>query len=870
MSGEFTEELGKAHIDDAPDVKNDSFGPTGDNCIAIQLHSHPRPGVLIVTLHQGVGFSPLDQHDSLGRYNRLKTLRHPVYQQPFLPYAILDFEKSQLSIRAVSGTAENPLWAGDEASCRFDVSRFAELTIYLYLKNAEASTGSQDTFLGLTRIHPSFDERKPLDPEWLDVQDGTGKIRVTVEYIENRTSKMANWKYLTTIGESGSDMIDQVKKANTRQLYAMKTIETADVISPSEVVRTLRTQINNPFITSLRLACRSSRWLHLFSPFVSGGHLFYYLQKERRFDVTRSTLYTAELLCALEYLHSLGIVCNRLRPRNILLDSLGHIALCDFDLFSLEVKDMMVECPAAESLIDQSYSRVADWWMLGVFLYEMLTGLPPFYDEDTDEMHRKILHEPVQFPESVPPAARDVLTELLNRKPEKRLGANGAAEIKAHAFFCDLDWDKLLQRKYEPTFKPENVAICFWESPGPPVQFSGFAYIPPKATLEDTMDRDASTKSLPPLSEPSQEATKEKEEDGWVLRWDEASQSLHFYHRFTNTKRPANVQAMNTTADGTEAYLTQQPPVIQPIVRDDPTMHGDSSPSIGSPSQSQKRDALEAALKAGYLHIVSQLMEYGMDLNIFFGGGQNCPLEWAAEHENVDLVRLFLDKGADANFPNFDILGIHQGGPALIKAVEKGNQELAEALVRKTNRVASTRALGLAIDRRDITMVRLLLANGVRCDFEEADRPHPPPPRHSDCVYGCSFRNISEPEEFIPPLVRAVKQGDVDLARLMLSHGADANVGYHDLTRKLSEIHQRSEIMFSCGRVIELAMELNQQEIVQLLLASGADIGLISPVWPVPGHDCQQVPRTVYQRVTAGLRVAAARKEGKTAAGRGS
>jgi serine/threonine protein kinase len=89
----------------------------------------------------------------------------------------------------------------------------------------------------------------------------------------------------------------------------------------------------------------------------------------------------------------------------------------------------------------------------------MLTGLPPFYDENTNEMYRKILSEPLHFSDVVPPAAKDLLTKLLNRNPEERLGANGSAEIKAHPFFHAIDWRKLLQRKYEPTFKPSVVCI---------------------------------------------------------------------------------------------------------------------------------------------------------------------------------------------------------------------------------------------------------------------------------------------------------------------------------------------------------------------------------------------------------------------------
>lgn len=91
----------------------------------------------------------------------------------------------------------------------------------------------------------------------------------------------------------------------------------------------------------------------------------------------------------------------------------------------------------------------------------MLTGLPPFYDENTNAMYGKILSDPLVFPDSdiVPDAARDLLTKLLNRDATKRMGVNGASEIKAHPFFHSIDWRKLLDRKYEPTFKPNVVCV---------------------------------------------------------------------------------------------------------------------------------------------------------------------------------------------------------------------------------------------------------------------------------------------------------------------------------------------------------------------------------------------------------------------------
>ena len=127
-----------------------------------------------------------------------------------------------------------------------------------------------------------------------------------------------------------------------------------------------------------------------------------------------------------------------------------------------------------------------------MLLYEMLTGLPPYYDENTNEMYRKILSEPLHFPgpEIVPLPAKDLLTQLLDRRPEHRLGAKGPSEIKAHPFFNAIDWRKLLQRRYDPTFKPNvvRVALCCFQ-----IQHANLGrrmhLIPPTSTVNSLKKR---------------------------------------------------------------------------------------------------------------------------------------------------------------------------------------------------------------------------------------------------------------------------------------------------------------------------------------------------------------------------------------------
>ncbi|KAN0076465.1 Protein kinase-like domain containing protein [Elaphomyces granulatus] len=528
-------------------VLNNSCGIADSEALVSPPVAPVKPGILIVTLHDGRGFSlpphyqqifashfqntnnsyapPIrpsssSSHASRGPPNTYSHTARPQstsgginaaptihgrYSSKYLPYALLDFEKLQVFVDAVSGTPENPLWAGDNTSFKFDVSRQTELNVQLYLRSPAARPGvgrSEDIFLGAVKVHPRFEEAHPyvddaklsrkdnqkaaaahaeqertlgqLGAEWLDLQFGTGSIKIGVSFVENRgrSMKLEDFELLKVVGKGSFGKVMQVMKKDTGRIYALKTIRKAHIISRSEVAHTLAersvlAQINNPFIVPLKFSFQSPEKLYLVLAFVNGGELFHHLQREQRFDINRARFYTAELLCALECLHGFKVIYRDLKPENILLDYTGHIALCDFGLCKLDMKDEdrtntfcgTPEYLAPELLQGNGYTKSVDWWTLGVLLYEMLTGLPPFYDENTNNMYHKIMQEPLTFPSQdiVPAAARDLLMRLLDRDPQRRLGANGAADIKAHHFFSNIDWRKLLQRKYEPSFKPNVV-----------------------------------------------------------------------------------------------------------------------------------------------------------------------------------------------------------------------------------------------------------------------------------------------------------------------------------------------------------------------------------------------------------------------------
>ncbi|KAF0538295.1 AGC/AKT protein kinase [Gigaspora margarita] len=390
----------------------------------------------------------------------------------WLPYVVLEFDKNEVLIDALGGEVQNPTW---QYKAHFDVSRESDVSIQIYLRKS-TQTGQHtndmgnDVFLGGVKFVPSFIEPNKLHEQWYKLQGGSGDVHVHVCYKKDHANvplTIDAFDLLKVIGKGSFGKVMQVRKRDTSRIYALKTIRKAHIVSRSEVnhtlaERTVLAQINNPFIVPLKFSFQSTEKLYLVLAFVNGGELFHHLQREGRFDEERSRFYAAELLCALECLHDFNVVYRDLKPENILLDYSGHIALCDFGLCKLNMTESETtntfcgtpEYLSPELLLGQGYTKTIDWWTLGVLLYEMLTGLPPFYDENTNEMYRKILQDELRFPDEVSSEARSLLTGLLTRDPNHRLGNNGAQEIKEHAFFSAIDWKKLILKKVQPPFKP--------------------------------------------------------------------------------------------------------------------------------------------------------------------------------------------------------------------------------------------------------------------------------------------------------------------------------------------------------------------------------------------------------------------------------
>ncbi|KAF9519393.1 hypothetical protein BS47DRAFT_1337145 [Hydnum rufescens UP504] len=428
-----------------------------------------------LSLPPGVGIpAPVEHALKAGHQRKPSSNRESVQRRRcwWIPYVVLEYDKNEIMIDALGGQMTSPSWL---SQADFDVSRASDITVSAYLRTQTSILGQSqadmgnDILLARLDLSPALEAHAVTD-QWYKATVGTGEFHLNLSFkpIHNQPLTIESFDLLNLIGKGSFGKVMQVKKKDTGRIYALKTIRKAHIASrPGEIThilaeRTVLALVNNPFIVPLKFSFQNPDKLYLVMSFVNGGELFYHLQREGRFDQVRSRFYAAELLCALEHLHSFNVVYRDLKPENILLDFTGHIALCDFGLCKLNMTEDSKtntfcgtpEYIAPELLESRGYTKTVDWWTLGVLIYEMLTGLPPFYDQDVNKMYQRILQDSLRFPEEMSPEAKAIISALLRRDPLERLGVNGADEIKRQPFFSAIDWNKLLAKKIQPPFKP--------------------------------------------------------------------------------------------------------------------------------------------------------------------------------------------------------------------------------------------------------------------------------------------------------------------------------------------------------------------------------------------------------------------------------
>ncbi|CEQ40832.1 SPOSA6832_02508, partial [Sporobolomyces salmonicolor] len=251
-----------------------------------------------------------------------------------------------------------------------------------------------------------------------------------------------------------------IRPAQTQVHYfAMKVLEKSTVVRLRQVEhvnseRSTLALIQHPFVVNLFCTFQDEQNLYLLLEYVQGGELFSHLRRAGRFSADVARFYIANLVLALEHLHEHDIIYRDLKPENLLIDATGHIKVTDFG-FAKYVPDRTYtlcgtpEYLAPEIITATGHGAAADWWALGVLLFELLAGYPPFFADNPLEIYEKILTGKFGVPHHIDPVAKDLIRRLLTADLTKRLGnlKNGAQDVKNHQWFEGVDWDAVKRKE---------------------------------------------------------------------------------------------------------------------------------------------------------------------------------------------------------------------------------------------------------------------------------------------------------------------------------------------------------------------------------------------------------------------------------------
>ena len=278
-----------------------------------------------------------------------------------------------------------------------------------------------------------------------------------------------DFKLIKVIGRGSYGKVCLVQFKQTNDLYAMKSLKKNVLLDEDQVESALLEKrilqsLNHPFLVGMEFCFQTEERVYFILPFIRGGELFQQLRQFKYFSEDKVRFYASIIGLALDYLHHNDIIYRDIKPENILIEEDGYLKLIDFGMAKILKDDEKAnsfcgtpEYLAPEIIIGEGHDRMADWWSYGTLVYEMLFGIPPFFNENMEKMYDMITKAELRFPKKfkVSDEAKDLLSRLLKKDPKERIGINsGFEEIKKHPFFKDMDFKALEEKKIEPPFKP--------------------------------------------------------------------------------------------------------------------------------------------------------------------------------------------------------------------------------------------------------------------------------------------------------------------------------------------------------------------------------------------------------------------------------
>mmetsp|Transcript_32145 Transcript_32145/g.70140 ORF Transcript_32145/g.70140 Transcript_32145/m.70140 type:complete len:357 (-) Transcript_32145:250-1320(-) len=285
--------------------------------------------------------------------------------------------------------------------------------------------------------------------------------------LEEQYTSLAELDQKETLGTGTFGRVRLAQHIHNHKYFALKILKKSEIIRLKQVEhviseKAILSSVKHPFIIQLHATYQNPENLYMLLEYVPGGEIFSHLRRTGRFSNDTAKFYAGSIVLAVQYLHGMDIVYRDLKPENLLLDQRGGLKIADFG-FAKKVTDRTwtlcgtPEYLAPEIIQSKGHGKGVDWWALGILIYEMLAGYPPFYDENPFGIYQKILLGKMEFPRHFDPYAKDLVKKLCTADRTKRFGnlKSGAEDVKKHKWFKGLDFNMLHAGEYKPPISPE-------------------------------------------------------------------------------------------------------------------------------------------------------------------------------------------------------------------------------------------------------------------------------------------------------------------------------------------------------------------------------------------------------------------------------